>query len=195
MCFDRSIVERFGWNTYGLAEDIEYTTNLLNAGIRVESVPGAPLYAQAPQTAGQANSQRMRWEGGRLAAARSDGIRMLKDFLKHGSAAKLDWAMDLLTPPVGILIGVPVLMLALNVPLALVWPGVLGIIAWAWLLVLLGACFYVLGGLLISGADKRAYLYLLATPVFLIWKLRIYATMLLGRGPRGWVRTERKSMS
>lgn len=51
MCFARSVVERFGWNTFGLAEDIEYTTNLLNSGIRVESVPRALLYAQAPQTA------------------------------------------------------------------------------------------------------------------------------------------------
>src|SRR3954453_3388010 len=87
MCFARSIVEKYGWNTYGLAEDIEYTTMLLNAGIRVESVPGALLYAQAPQTAGQANSQRMRWEGGRLSAARRDGVAMLRDFLMHGSAA------------------------------------------------------------------------------------------------------------
>jgi cellulose synthase/poly-beta-1,6-N-acetylglucosamine synthase-like glycosyltransferase len=195
MCFARPVVERFGWNTYGLAEDIEYTTGLLNAGIRVESVPGAVLYAQAPQTSKQADSQRMRWEGGRLAAARRDGIAMLRDFLKHRSAVKLDWAMDLLTPPVGILVGVPVLMLMVNVPLALLWPGVLGWVAGAWALALLGATIYVLGGLMISGAERRAYLYLLATPIFLVWKMRIYAAMLLGKGPRGWVRTERTTMS
>src|SRR5947209_11360055 len=44
MCFSRSVIERFGWNAYGLAEDIEYTTTLLDAGIRVESAPGAVLY-------------------------------------------------------------------------------------------------------------------------------------------------------
>lgn len=137
----------------------------------------------------------MRWEGGRLTAARRDGTHMLRDFLRNGSAAKLDWAMDLLTPPVGILIGVPIIMLGINALLASFWPGPLSILLWAWLLTLLGACFYVIGGLLISGADKRAYLYLLATPIFLVWKLKIYATMLLGRGPRGWVRTERKTLS
>lgn len=195
MCFARSIVERYGWNTYGLAEDIEYTTMLLNAGVRVESVPGALLYAQAPQTAGQANSQRMRWEGGRLSAARHDGLTMLRDFVRHRSAAKLDWAMDLLTPPVGILVGVPVLMLLVVVPLSMLLPGPLTFAGWAWLVVLLGAAFYVVGGLLVSNADRRAYLYLLFTPFFLIWKLRIYAMMLLGRGPRGWVRTERTTMT
>ena len=195
MCFRRGIIERFGWNTYGLAEDIEYTTGLLNAGIRVESVPGAVLYAQAPQTSKQADSQRMRWEGGRFTAARRDGLRMLADFARHRSAAKLDWAMDLLTPPVGILVGVPILMLLINIPLALVWRGPLGLLSWIWTAALLGAIIYVLGGLMISGADRRAYLYLLCTPIFLIWKLRIYATMLLGKGPRGWVRTERTTLS
>jgi hypothetical protein len=119
---------------------------------------------------------------------------MVVGALRHRSAAKLDWAMDLLTPPMGILIGVPVLMLALNVPLALIWGGAFAAMAWAWLAVLLGGSTYILGGLLISGADRRAYLYLLTTPLFLLWKLRIYGAMLLGRGPRGWVRTERTTM-
>src|SRR6478609_1772209 len=108
---------------------------------------------------------------------------MLRYFLRHRSAVKLDWAMDLLTPPVGILVGVPVLMLMVNVPLAIIWPGVLAWMAGAWALALLGSIIYVLGGLLVSGADRRAYLYLLATPIFLAWKLRIYAAMLRGKGP------------
>lgn len=195
MCFARGVIERFGWNRYGLAEDIEYTTMLLDAGIKVEYVREAELYAQAPQTSKQANSQRMRWEGGRLAVARRDGLRMLASALRLRSATKLDWAMDLLTPPMGILIGLPVLMLAVNAPLALIWGGAFTFMGWAWLALLIGGATYVVGGLLISGADRRAYLYLLATPIFLLWKLRIYAAMLLGRGPRGWVRTERTTMS
>lgn len=195
MCFSRKVVERFGWNAYGLAEDIEYTTMLLDAGIRVESVPRAVLYAQAPQTSKQADSQRMRWEGGRLALARRDGLRLLRTAIRHRSLARLDWAMDLLTPPMGILIGLPIVMLVVNVPLSLLLGSPLVEASWGWLGLMLGACVYVLGGLLISGADRRAYLYLLCTPLFLIWKLKVYATMLLGRGPRGWVRTERTTMS
>lgn len=194
MCFSRRVIERFGWNAYGLAEDIEYTTTLLDAGIRVESVPRAALYTQAAQTTRQADSQRMRWEGGRFALARRDGLRLLRSAARHRSFARLDWAMDLLTPPVGILVGVPVIMLALDIPLALLLGAPLGFAARAWLAVLAGAFIYVLGGLLISGAQAKAYLYLLCTPLFLFWKLKVYATMLLGRGPRGWVRTERTTM-
>ena len=191
MCFARSVVERFGWSAYSLAEDIEFTTTLLDGGVRVEAVPMALLYAEAPQTSRQASSQRMRWEGGRFTLARRDGLRIFFEAIRMRSFAKLDWAMDLLTPPMGILIGVPILMFAFNGLLSMIWGGVLGLVAWAWLTALLGACAYVLGGLLISGADRRAYLYLLCTPLFLLWKLRIYALMLLNRGPKGWVRTER----
>lgn len=190
MCFARSVVERFGWNAYGLAEDIEYTTMLLDAGIKVEPVPEADLYAEAPQTRRQSDSQRMRWEGGRFALARRDGLRLFRDFFRTGSAARLDWAMDLFTPPMAILVGVPMLMTSLNIGLVL-----LGISAalwtWAWAVTLVGVSIHVIGGLLISGADLRAYLYLLSTPIFLMWKLQIYVAMLLGRSPRGWVRTER----
>ena len=195
MCFTRSVIERFGWNAYGLAEDIEYTTMLLDAGIRVEAVPGAVLYAQAAQTRRQADSQRMRWEGGRFALARRDGLRLLRSFFRTGSATRLDWAMDLLTPPMAILVGVPLLGAGVNAGLwMLLGTPVVAYMAWAWVAVLAGTCIHVIGGLLISGADPRAYLYLLSTPLFLIWKLQIYVAMLFRRGPRGWVRTERTSI-
>ena len=195
MCFARSVIERFGWNAYGLAEDIEYTTTLLDAGIRVEPVPEAILYAQAAQTRKQADSQRMRWEGGRFALARRDGIRLLRSFLHNGGAARLDWAMDLFTPPMAILVGVPLLMSCLNISLGLLNVPLVAFTGWLWAIVLAGTFIHVIGGLLISGADPRAYLYLLATPLFLVWKLRIYVAMLLGRGSRGWVRTERTVIS
>ncbi|HUS15299.1 MAG TPA: glycosyltransferase family 2 protein [Chloroflexia bacterium] len=190
MCFARAVVDRFGWNAYSLAEDIEFTTTLLHAGIRVDAVGEAILYAQAPQTAGQADSPRMRWEGGRVALARRDGLRLLRDALRERSPAKLDWALDLLMPPLAILVGVPGILLLGNVLLMLL-AGAPAHVGVAWALALFGIGCYVVAGLGIGGADPRAYLYLLATPLLLVWKLRIYALMLLGRGARGWVRTER----
>jgi cellulose synthase/poly-beta-1,6-N-acetylglucosamine synthase-like glycosyltransferase len=195
MCFARRVVEQFGWSAYSLAEDIEFTTTLLRAGIRVEPVPGAVLYAQVPQTAEQARSQRMRWEGGRFALVRRDGPRLLREFLRERSVAKLDWAMDLFTPPLAILVGVPLGLLLLNAALGWLAGGWPGLVLTGWALSLAGAAIYVVAGLLISGADRRAYLYLLATPLFMLWKLRIYGAMLLGRGPRGWVRTERTTIT
>ncbi len=190
MCFTRNVVQRFGWNAYTLAEDIEYTTTLLDAGIRVEPVAQAVLYAQAPVTGRQASTQRMRWEGGRFALVKRDAPRMLVNFIRTRSMAHLDWAMDLFIPPLAILVGVPLIMLAVNLLPAMV-SGAVSTLSWAWLGTLAGTAVYVLGGLLISGARPQAYLYLLCTPFFLAWKAKIYMLMLLGRGPNGWVRTER----
>jgi cellulose synthase/poly-beta-1,6-N-acetylglucosamine synthase-like glycosyltransferase len=187
-------MERFGWNAYSLTEDIEYTTTLLAAGIRVESVPQAILYAQAPQTAKQADSQRMRWEGGRFAMMKRTAGPMLRDFLQTRSLVKLDWAMDLLTPPTAILVGVPLILLGAN-ELSRLLGVPSSIVGWLWLAILTGVLTYVLGGLLISSARPKAYLYLLCTPIFLVWKLKVHAMMLMNRGVSGWVRTERTGMS
>ncbi len=195
MCFARRVVERFGWSAYSLAEDIEYTTVLLEAGVRVEYVHEAILQAQAPSTARQANPQRLRWEGGRFALARRDALRLLVGAVRARSAPRFDWAMDLLVPPTGILMGVPALMMMISLPLALLWGGPASVISWGWAATMLGIGVYVLGGLLVCSADRRAYLYLACTPLFLVWKLKIYTLMLLGRGPRGWVRTERTTIS
>jgi len=156
-------------------------------------VAEAVLYAQAPETAQQADSQRMRWEGGRFALARRDGLRLLAESLRERSIAKLDWAFDLLIPPLAILVGVPGIMLVINAGLTLLGAG-LAVVSATWALTLLAAFLYVIGGMLIGGAPLRAYLYLLATPLLLLWKARIYAAMLMGRGPPGWVRTERTSI-
>ncbi|HST04783.1 MAG TPA: glycosyltransferase family 2 protein [Chloroflexia bacterium] len=195
MCFSRGVMERFGWNAYSLTEDIEYTTTLLAAGIRVESVPQAILYAQAPQTAKQADSQRMRWEGGRFAMMKRTAGPMLRDFVQTRSLVKLDWAMDLLTPPTAILVGLPLILLGANELSRLLLGVPSSIVGWLWLAILTGVLTYVLGGLLISSARPKAYLYLLCTPIFLVWKLKVHAMMLMNRGVSGWVRTERTGMS
>ncbi len=195
MCFARSVIERFGWNAYSLAEDIEYTTKLMNRGITVRSVPQAVLYAQAARTGKQADSQRMRWEGGRFALIKRDTLPLLRAFIRTRSIARLDWAIDLLTPPMAILIGMPLMLLVVNAALAWLWGGPMVLAGWVWLTVLASACVYVLGGMLICGAKPKAYLYLLCTPLFLVWKVKIYALMLMGRGARGWVRTERTTIS
>jgi 1,2-diacylglycerol 3-beta-glucosyltransferase len=191
MCFSRLVIDSFGWKAYGLAEDIEYTTMLLDAGIKVEPVHEAVLYALAPQTSRQASSQRMRWEGGRFALARRDGARLLSDVFDDGiNFARLDWAMDLFTPPMAILVGLPLVMFLANLLLAAIGLP-LGLFAWWWLALLIGSGVHVLAGLMICDAEPKAYLYLLSTPVFLLWKIKVYATMLVGKAPRTWVRTER----
>jgi hypothetical protein len=51
---------------------------------------------------------------------------------------------------------------------------------------------FVLGGLRAVEAPAGVYRSLLAAPALMVSKLAIYGRILGGRGPTGWVRTERE---
>jgi hypothetical protein len=48
MCFAKPVIERYAWNAFSLAEDIEYTTTLVLNGERVVFAPEAQVWAQMP---------------------------------------------------------------------------------------------------------------------------------------------------
>ena len=75
------VLERYGWDWFTLAEDVELHLALVAAGSRVDFVPETTVLADMPVTLAQAASQNERWERGRLemlraarpAAARATG--------------------------------------------------------------------------------------------------------------------------
>jgi len=56
-----------------------------------------------------------------------------------------------------------------------------------------GVFFYVLSGLVLRKAPLTVWLYLAASPFFVLWKVLLYAGMLKGKGANEWVRTRRKA--
>jgi 1,2-diacylglycerol 3-beta-glucosyltransferase len=195
MVFRRAVLERFPWQAFSLVEDIEYTNRLALAGLKVTYVPEARFYGQAAATGRQASSQRMRWEGGRLAQARQDVPPLLRQALAKADLVALDRALDLLIPPLALL--VMALVAGMLVSAGLWWwlggpllaAGLIG-----WLGLLAGMGLFVFGGLAVARAPRYAYLALLFAPVYVIWKTRIYARMLFRRVPREWIRTQRSKI-
>src|SRR5215208_1945050 len=61
MCFDRSVIERFGWPTSGLAEDVEAHLTLVRAGLRVDFVPEAVVRGEMPDSFRASRTQQERW--------------------------------------------------------------------------------------------------------------------------------------
>jgi 1,2-diacylglycerol 3-beta-glucosyltransferase len=103
MCFAKSVIERYPWNAFSLAEDIEYTTTLLLNGEQIVFAPEAQVWAQMPTGRVQGTTQRMRWEGGRLQLARRDGPRLVLQGLRRFDPIIFDWGMDLVIPPLAVL--------------------------------------------------------------------------------------------
>ena len=192
MVFRREVLVNFPWQAFSLVEDIEYTTRLTLAGISVTYVPQAKIYGQAAATRQQATSQRMRWEGGRWAQAKQDVPRLLKWAIRKADWRAFDRAMDLIIPPLALLIIALSGLLGLNA-LLWWWLGETGLgttlLGWVGLLIAMG--LFVFGGLVVAHAPRQAYLALLFAPLYIVWKLGLYARMAVNRTPREWVRTPR----
>lgn len=195
MVFRREVLERFPWQAFSIVEDIEYTNRLALAGLSVTYVPQAKVYGQAASTGQQAASQRMRWEGGRWQQARQDIPRLLGHAWRKADPITFDRAMDLIIPPLALLVLGLGAMFAFSALLWLLLGGALlglVVLGWAGLLGLMAT--FVFGGLGVARVPAKAYLALIFAPVYILWKIGVYFKMIFERTPREWVRTQRSKI-
>ena len=147
------------------SEDLHYTLDLLLDGIRCRHVENAQLRSDAAGSWKSFGGQKVRYEAGRITAARSSAPRLLRRAVRHRDPACLEAAWFLLTPPFA-LSAVLLAAGAVLAALASFWPVV----------VLLGAGLLVLAlvvavGLVQARAGLRTWMALLAAPWFLGWKV------------------------
>jgi cellulose synthase/poly-beta-1,6-N-acetylglucosamine synthase-like glycosyltransferase len=186
MCFDAATLERLGWSSAGLAEDVELHHAFVRAGVRVSFAPEALVRADMPETLDGARSQNLRWEAGRLNAARQDVLPMLKRGLAGRDGVLLDAAIEQLIPPLSVAIAVSgvtsVAAAVIGAPVA----AVLAAFATA------GIALHVVAGLVVMGAPARTYLALLRAPSYIAWKVALYLRAAVAPTALPWVRTDRR---
>lgn len=88
MCLSRDVLRRVPWEAYGLAEDVEYTTRALHAGIHPHYATEAGVASAAPATSQQVAQQRRRWTAGHWHVA----LRHSPRFIAVGLARR-DWRL------------------------------------------------------------------------------------------------------
>jgi cellulose synthase/poly-beta-1,6-N-acetylglucosamine synthase-like glycosyltransferase len=174
-----------------IVEDMEYGVALGLAGHRVQYVDEARVLGEMPSSAGAARSQRRRWEGGRLALARTHLRPLLALAVKRRDPVLLDLAMDLIVPPLS--------YLALACLAGTVWSGLAfryGIggrpAFWLWAASAAGLLVYVARGWAVSGVGARGGVDLARAPFYLVWKV----ALLFDRAQPAreeWVRTSREA--
>lgn len=184
MCFDRALLERFGWPSAGLAEDVEFHLRLVAAGFRVAFVPRAVVYGEMPATLREAGTQNERWEAGRLATVRRLALPLLWRGLRRRSPAMVDAAVEQLMPPLSVPVAVALLCGAggLLLGLPLVWLTAAASLA--------AVGIYVVVGLALARASAAEWRALLAAPIYVAWKALVYARSVRPR-EREWQRTGR----
>jgi hypothetical protein len=142
-----------------------------------------------PTTLRASANQQARWEKGRLDLVRAWGPRLIGSGIARRDPVKLHAGLECLVPPqsviaVGGIAGVAFAALR----------GQRRMLALS-LLTLAGQATFVVGGLRLVRAPAGVYRALLMAPVLIVTKLALYARLLTGRGPSGWVRTEREEQA
>jgi cellulose synthase/poly-beta-1,6-N-acetylglucosamine synthase-like glycosyltransferase len=192
MCFSREVLSRIPWSGESITEDIEYTLRLVQAGVRIAFAPEAVVRAQMPTSGRQAATQRQRWEGGRYALLRR-ALGLLGKSLRAGRPMVADRAVELIIPPFVELFALPAVCLIAGAAWLFWSPTSFAAVLWmaAWAAVTLAGLCYLVAGLILARVPWSVSSALLFAPVYALWKLGVYGTMILRRAPSGWVRTER----
>jgi cellulose synthase/poly-beta-1,6-N-acetylglucosamine synthase-like glycosyltransferase len=158
------------------SEDLVFSLDLLLDGVRGRHVDGARLRSQGASAWSTFGGQKVRYEAGRMAAARAYLPRLLGRGVRHRDAACVEAAWFLASPPFAL----AALSLMAGVTLAAVahaWP--LAAVFGAGLLIL---ALVVMTGLIQAKAGPRTWLALLTAPWYLGWKavvqLRAVASVL-----------------
>jgi cellulose synthase/poly-beta-1,6-N-acetylglucosamine synthase-like glycosyltransferase len=185
MCFAAGVLEQFTWNWFTLAEDVEFHLALVEHGIRSEFAPETWVKGDMPTTLSQARTQNARWERGRLQLIRAHVPRLLWQGVRHRRWLQLDAAAEQLIPPLSVPFAVAFSALAASLLIAEPF------LAAAAAACLVGYAAYLLIALVLVRAPLRIYLSLGMAPVYIAWKLGLYARAILGERDSGWVRTAR----
>jgi glycosyltransferase involved in cell wall biosynthesis len=187
MAFPWPAYDREQIATADIVEDLRMGIELAEAGRPPLFVEAAEVWSP-PENDGNTLVQRTRWEGGFLAHALNSGPTMLVKSLGRVSLREMWAALDLMIPPLALLVMLDVAFLIFGT-LARMLVG-----ASAWPVLALAAAL-LLAGLALAGAWLRggsrfvSLRTLARIPVYLIWKLPLYLGLAQRGAPKEWLRT------
>jgi cellulose synthase/poly-beta-1,6-N-acetylglucosamine synthase-like glycosyltransferase len=146
------------------SEDLFFTLDLILDGVRCKHVEKARLRSEGESRWSTFGGQKVRYEAGRMSAARAYVPRLLKRAIRNRDAASLEAAWFLASPPFAL--GVLSLLLALGLTAIVQTWAVAAVFAAA----LLTLVVVLVIGLIQARARLRTWLALLAAPWYLCWK-------------------------
>lgn len=153
----------------GASEDLWYSLELLLKGILPRHADRARLRSLSAPNLSSAGRQRVRWDAGRMLLAR----HFTGKLLRKGTAAALEAAVHLVTPPFAV--GGFLLVIGLMLEL---FAGV-GVLAWLLGALLALLVFALVVSLVESGAGVRTWLAMAIAPVYVLWKTMLWLRALL----------------
>ncbi len=195
MGFTAATLRKVPWAAFGRAEDLEYGLILLLNGIPVRFAPSASVIATMPVDARNAESQRARWEGGRYPLIRRYAWPLLRESLRRRSFRLFDAWTDLVTPPFTNLMVLAVIGLITD--LIARGTGLTNdpVFVLLWSAFIACGIAHVVFGFASAGKLSELVTLMKHVPLYVVWKVRLYARISTSRDRQGWVRTTREPSS
>jgi cellulose synthase/poly-beta-1,6-N-acetylglucosamine synthase-like glycosyltransferase len=189
MAFPSDVLRKAHLGTGNIVEDMKLGADLALAGHPPRLCPVARLTGAAAPDRQATIKQRTRWEHGHVHTLLTQAPRLLIAGLVRFRPGLVGLGLELAVPPLSLLIAVWAVLLAVCL---VWWQGAGG--SWAPAVTLMGGAV-LMGGAIFAGWVKYGrrtlpLMTLLTAPIYVAWKLPIYAKMLISR-EKTWVRTER----
>ena len=189
MAFPWPVLSRFNLASGHLVEDLRLTADLAKSGVRVRFHPQVRVDSFFPTSTTSRSVQSRRWEHGHLGMIVTEVPALLVHAVRTRSSSSLALALDMLVPPLSLLVLLVFLMAAMEWVLAVFSNDALWFAEWATFLLLL-----------LGGAVVRAWSHwgrgiltpaeLLQIPRFVLTKLGIYGRFVVKR-EKDWNRSDR----
>jgi cellulose synthase/poly-beta-1,6-N-acetylglucosamine synthase-like glycosyltransferase len=193
MVFRRDILERHPWQAHSITEDMEYTLELLRAGVRVRFLSHVRVVSDFPAHAAQLRVQRLRYAAGNLRFGKGKALRLMVEGILSRRVGLFDlgWTLLVLSRPLVLAEALATLLLSV----LCVWlaPGTLSatLLATAAVVLLLQG-LYVGLGVVSLGVSVRRLRLLAGSGATFVRLLGITLQGMFGRGKLAWMRTPRE---
>jgi len=188
MAFPWEVIKRFDLANSSIVEDMKMGIDMAREGYPPKFFDGVAVYSYFPEATTAERSQRTRWEHGHLGMILSEGPRMLWQSLTHRDLRLFALALDMMVPPLAMLVLLLVFLLTVN---SLYWlvtgngfPLFLSLTAFLLLVVSVSLAW--------SGWGKKiiGFKELLSVPLYVLNKLPVYLNFIFQR-QKEWIRTDR----
>jgi cellulose synthase/poly-beta-1,6-N-acetylglucosamine synthase-like glycosyltransferase len=191
MAFPREALDKVSFGSANIVEDMQLGLDLALTGSAPRLCPGAAVTGRLPRDARSALGQRRRWEHGHLRTILGQVPRLLVVGLLRFKPAAWAMALDLLVPPLSLLL---VLLVLAAGALSIAAP--LTAATWAPVIALLAGVAAVISSVLLAwlrfGRATLPASSLSAVASYVAWKVPMYVAFLV-RPEKKWVRTGRET--
>lgn len=178
MWFRADVLKTHPWRSYSLAEDFEYSLDLVKAKKRVVCLAGSRVTGLPAASGKGLADQRVRWEAGRLALVLKSFGPAVKRCFRQPTTDNLEVVLELATPPLAYLVCFYLVMFLLKFHV-MAFVGIALVV------------IHVSFAIPIAGLSFRYFFVLLGAPFYVGWKVMLLPKIWLQRRSKKWVRAER----